>query len=134
VEVTADERRDQATYFATLLAAQQGTRSGTFDIPRVKPAYRQIRLAPDGRVWIQASMPSQRYAPAASPSGSGPVVAQLGWREPTTYDVFEVDGGYLGRVDVPLNVSVHAMRGDHVWANVVDEDGVAAVQRYRIVW
>jgi hypothetical protein len=48
--------------------------------------------------------------------------------------VFEPDGTWLGQVEIPPRVSTMVRRGDLVWGVGYDEDDVATVRRYRIVW
>ncbi len=105
------------------------------DIPRTKPAYKDLRVGEDGTIWVFVSMPGQRDMPdpPASPApGSGPVLPR--WREPAVWDVFEPDGRYIGRVSKPTNVTILRMSRDRVWGTLADEDGVQLVKRFRIDW
>ncbi len=113
------------------------------DIPRVKPPYTDLRIGEDGTIWIQLSMPGERYIPdpstrrgggrgASGPPPSGRPRPQ--WREPIVYDVFEPDGRHLGRVAVPANVSLIRLSRARLWGSVRDEDGVQVVKRFRMEW
>jgi hypothetical protein len=130
------------------------------DVPRVKPPYKAVRVGADGRIWVQLSTPSEKYDPGTAPpmptggngggsgggmssggrsGGSPPPPARglstpIPYREPTLYDVFEPDGQYLGQVSAPYDTRVVFMRGDFVWGNTVDADGVETVRRFRISW
>ncbi len=126
------------------------------DIPRTKPAFKTIRVALDGRIWVSVSTLSERFDPASEPapsigrSGGGsavgggppgggttappPTRAPLSWREPVRYDVFDPDGTYQGAVSVPYNTTINAMRGDFAWGIARDADGVQSVHRFRIAW
>ena len=60
----------------------------------------------------------------------------LEWREPTRFDVFDVDGTYLGQVEAPRGFARSprpAIEGDRMWAVVRDELDVPYVVRFRIV-
>ncbi len=112
------------------------------DVPRVKPPYTGLRIGEDGTIWVQLSMPGERYIPdpstrrggrgASGPPPSGPPRPQ--WREPVVYDVFEPDGRLLGRVAVPANVSLIRLGRARLWGSVRDEDGVQVVKRFRMEW
>jgi hypothetical protein len=90
-----------------------------FDLPQPPPAhkvpFKAIQAAVDGRIWVTLStvaVPEQVEPPPEDPNEPPP----LTWHEPTAYDVFEPDGTYLGRVDLPLDSRGFFMRGDTVWA------------------
>jgi hypothetical protein len=105
------------------------------EIPRVKPAYKDLRIGEDGTIWVHVSMPGERYMPDAPTNpqpGSGPVLPR--WREPSVFDVFEPDGRYLGRVSQPSTIRILRMSRDRVWGTLADDDGVQTVRRFRIDW
>jgi hypothetical protein len=105
------------------------------DIPRTKPPYKDLRIGEDGTIWVQLSMPGERYMPDPPATGrgaGGPVLPQ--WREPVVYEVFEPEGRLIGRFTKPGNVNLTRMTRDVVWASVADEDDVRVVKRFRIVW
>ena len=112
-----------------------GSRFTGPEIPRTKPAYKDLRVGEDGTIWVFVSMPGERYMPeppATPPPGGGPVLPR--WREPAVWDVFEPDGRYLGRVSKPANITILRMSRDRVWGTLADEDGVQLVKRFRIDW
>ena len=49
------------------------------------------------------------------------------------YDVFQVDGRFLGRVHIPPNASFANASGNKVWLTVTTDLGVPTLVRYRIV-
>ena len=136
VEVPEEQRSaSRAGVEAILRNVDPGWRYFGPDIPRVKPPYKDLRVGEDGTIWIQLSMPGERYMPDPPAPGSpmmGPVLPQ--WREPTVYDVFEPGGRYLGRLARPANVSLFRMARDRAWGTVRDDDDLAVVRRFRIVW
>jgi len=95
------------------------------EIPRTKAAYKRLRVAADGRIWVSPSLPGERTTDATGVTT---------WREPEMYDIYEPSGAYVGRVAVPPRVSIAYMRGDHVWATTRDADDIPRIQRLRIVW
>jgi hypothetical protein len=136
VEVPEEQRAaERAGVEAILRNVDPSWRYSGPEIPRVKPPYKDLRVGEDGTIWIQLSMPGERYMPDPPPPGApvmGPVLPR--WREPTVYDVFEPDGRYLGRLTRPANVSLFRMTRDRAWGTVRDDDDVAVVRRFRIVW
>ncbi|MGH7474912.1 MAG: hypothetical protein ACRELD_01345 [Longimicrobiales bacterium] len=73
--------------------------------PPVTPAsIGRLILDPDGRLWVQRDRPSP-FDPAAALHG----VAGA------TFDVFDVDGRFLGEVGVPAGVRLQSAVGDTVW-------------------
>jgi hypothetical protein len=112
------------------------------DIPDVKPLYSDIQVGLDGRIWIAiAPEVTPRVGSTSSSSGVGnpgvrrpPAQANREPPRPALYDVFEPDGRYLGRVQVPAGVSSVVRRGNQVWAVAFDADDVPRIKRYRIAW
>ncbi len=111
---------------------KDGPRSASYGviIPRVKPAYRDIMVAEDGRIWIH------RYAEASERTLTQPRRADapppLSWRDIPTFDVFEADGQYVGTVIVPNNSSMYVRRGSGLWGTNVVAPGQTHVVRYRL--
>ena len=133
----SDEQRaaERAGVESVMQQMAPGSRFTGPDIPRTKPAYKDLRIGEDGTIWVFVSMPGERYMPdpPANPaSGAGPVLPR--WREPAVWDVFEPDGRYLGRVSKPANVTILRMSRDRVWGTLADDDGVQLVKRFRIDW
>ncbi len=116
------------------------------DMPDVKPAYEDLQVAVDGRIWVALVTEAKRPGGSVSfgggaggrggaPPGMRP--ARPGTEEkprPALWDVWEPDGTYLGQVEVPPRVWTVARRGDHVWGVAYDEDDVAYIKRFRIAW
>jgi hypothetical protein len=102
------------------------------EIGRVKPAYRYFQIGDDGRIWVAASVPSERRTPP--PDARSQQEASIPFTEPPIFDVLEPDGTYVGRVRLPDGMTLHNMRGDVVWGVTTDADDVPTVRRYRIAW
>ena len=104
------------------------------DIPPTKPAFRNLMVGRDGRIWVQVSAPGyERDDPDHDPTDPESVPNR--WLEPVAFDVFEPDGTYLGHVRAPEGFGiwpVPIMEGDHVWAVTTDDLGVDRIARFRL--
>jgi beta-lactamase regulating signal transducer with metallopeptidase domain len=99
-------------------------------IPTVKPAYRDIVVAEDGRIWVHRyAVATERTLTQPRPADAPPA---LSWRDIPTFDVFEADGEYAGTVIVPNNTFMHVRRGVGLWGTNVLATGETHVVRYRI--
>ncbi|MGH7471006.1 MAG: 6-bladed beta-propeller [Longimicrobiales bacterium] len=115
---------------------------GGNEIPKVLPFFTGLRVGADGRVWVPLINEIARRAGGLSSIGgasvsNAPRPAGSSTQDkprPALYDVFESSGTYLGQVQVPARVSTMVRRGDYVWGVAFDENDVASVKRYRIVW
>jgi hypothetical protein len=76
--------------------------------PTTLPAYRSLVVAADGTVWVG------RYSPD------------------TEWDVFDVDGRFLGLVQMPDNFRLTSVRGDRLAGVWQDELGVEYVRVYEM--
>ena len=99
-----------------------------FEIPQRKPALRSISGDAYGRVWVEVYVAATKR-PASTTRGPAP---PLTWREPTTYDVFEESGRYLGRIVLPDGASLLAIGRDRVWLKMSGADGEDVVSAFRI--
>lgn len=137
VPVEPDERANEEE---RVVASMRGTEpkwswSGPA-IPDTKPPFRSIRAGADGRIWVRLHQPAARIEePEEETTGrpGRPVIPVLRWREPVVFDVFEADGRYLGRLELPDRAELAHAEGDVVWAVVRDELDVQRLVRYRIV-
>lgn len=107
-------------------------------IPGTKPAFRGLMMDEDGRLWVHLHTLGVRIPDdeieRPGPDASGPPPVE--WRETIRFDVFDVDGSYLGRVEAPKGFDTDvrpAITGNRVWAVVHDELDVPYVVRFRIV-
>lgn len=104
------------------------------DIPAHKPAYEQLKVDRDGRVWVELSTPAEpipeaERAPVREGDEARP---RRTTRTPTVYDVFSADGRLLGRVALPRRVTLYDAVGDAVYAVRRDSSDVEYVVRYRL--
>lgn len=112
VPVTADEVERALGGYGGFEAA--GGRVERGRIPRVKPPVAGLFTSEDGHLWV------------ASARRQG---------EPGSFDVFQADGRYLGRVASPVPLAstpAPVARGDALLGVVRDENGVESVVRLRI--
>jgi hypothetical protein len=104
------------------------------DIPTNKPAYEQVSVALDGRIWVKLSTPAVEIPaselPAVRPGQEDR--PRTTTRTPARYDVFSPLGRLLGRVELPRRVSLQTSRGNEVYAVRRDSLDVQYVVRYRI--
>lgn len=101
--------------------------------PENKPYFRSIRVAADGRMWVQLSQTAERRDPDpdAQPDAQGQPPLEL-WVEPSVYDVYEADGTFVATVRLPDRFSMMYMEGQHVWGVIRDDFDVPYVARFRI--
>jgi streptogramin lyase len=99
-------------------------------IPGMKPAYRQLEVDADGRVWVD------RYVEAVHrdrpPREAGDERPLLTWFEPRTFDVFEATGEFLGTVVLPPGTFIQCRRGMYLLGEQVGELDETYVVRFRI--
>jgi hypothetical protein len=102
-------------------------------VPSTKPAFTELFVGEDGRIWVQVSTPGRLSdQPAAPPDTTRP--PELRYTAPVAFDVFESDGTYLGHVTTPDGFEIYpkpVFRGDTVWAVTTDPtEGFPQVARY----
>jgi hypothetical protein len=140
VPVSDAERRDQVAYMHAKAEAYGGTRTGTIpEVPRQKPFIRSVQFDLDGRLWVRVHTHSEQFEPPPQEVRAGATPQPvLKWREANVFDLFESNGSYLGRLNVPHNTDLQyrliQSRGDIVWGVAKDDDGVVSIVRYRIDW
>jgi hypothetical protein len=104
------------------------------EIPRVKPAFRELYVGSEGRIWVM------RYGPGLEGDDpdydpEDPDDVEMRWSEPVLFDLFEDDGTFLGTVHGPTDFSPYptpVFSGDQVVAVTRDDLGVQRVVRFRI--
>ena len=107
-------------------------------IPDAKPAFRNLMVDDDGRIWVHLYTAAEPI-PAEEieePDPGADEAPPLRWREPARFDVFDRDGTYLGQLEAPRGFQTYprpAIAGDRVWAVVEDELEVPYVVRFLIV-
>ncbi len=102
-------------------------------IPSEKPPVAGLNLARDGRIWVRVSVPSVEIPEAErDPAQENRAPPRQHRDESVTYEVFEADGRFLGRVVLPWRAAWMQADGNQVWFIDRDEDGLPAVVRARI--
>lgn len=136
--VSPEERKDaEDRMVATMRQIDAAWKWTGPRIPDVKPAIRTLEVGADGRIWIGRSMPGERipeHEIVEPRTGEPRSVPPRRWREPVAYDVFSLDGHYLGMVPVPPRTTLLYRRGDIAWGVVRDSLDVPFVTRFRIEW
>jgi len=135
IAVTREEASDyqkSITSFMRAIDASWSWRGPS--IPQRKPAFRRIFVGDDGRIWIGLHTTAELNRAVNISSTSNLVEATNRWIEPGIFDVFEVDGRYLGQVRFPRDIEPYRARGDTVIAITVDGDGFQSVRRFRLLW
>lgn len=105
-------------------------------IPDVKPPFRDLVAATDGRIWVVLHGPGRLVA-EARPDPQGGEEEPAVWAEQVRFDVFEPDGRYLGMVEAPDGFSLApqpVIRGDTIWGVVRDDLDVQRIGRFQVEW
>ena len=132
VEVKAGER---AEWRARVAHAERRSGEAHAEVPRWKPAYRDLWVDSDGRIWVhryaeafQRDEPIPELWPEVLDGTEPPIT----WEEPMLYDVFGADGRLLGCVRVPPDSEVMASRGSLAWGISRGELDEEYVVRWRV--
>lgn len=117
---------------AEFYSKRGGSRSASYGtiIPDRKPAFRDIEVGADGRIWVHRYSEATKRPLSRPPSDTLP--PPLTWREVPTFDVFEADGTFFGTVILPENTRVFARSGSQLWSVQVNADKESFVVRYRM--
>ena len=98
-------------------------------IPRSKPAFRNVRVFGDGRIWVDVYTEAEYEARSPRADGSRP----LEWHERRpVMEVIGSDGTFFGRVPLPEDTYLYEARGEYIWAERELEDGSPIIVRLRI--
>jgi hypothetical protein len=81
-------------------------------------AYGRLVLGPNGELLIQRDRPS-------------PLANEVFGRPGAMYDVFDPNGEFVGQVQAPEGVILHAILDESIWG-IEDQDGQKRVVRYRL--
>jgi hypothetical protein len=104
---------------------------GPYEIPRTKPFIRRLRSDHLGRIWVEVYVEAEKRLklPKTRPGGGKQI---LHWRERTTYDVFSPTGVYMGRVALPAETVLLAVRGNRIYTRGRGPDDEERVVVYRL--
>lgn len=126
VQRTAEERAGIRAQFTEVMQRQfQGWTWTGPDIPSAHPAFREILVADDGRLWVVTPRASLRCRKDD----------RCRWLDRSGFDVWTENLEYLGAVNVPEGFQFApepAIRGDTVFAVVTDSLGVPRVSRFTL--
>jgi len=107
------------------------------EIPRHKPAFAQLIPDQSERIWVRRQGPGINVEGCdENPEDSSEFLRNPCWQDTFTFDVFDLNGRYLGAVDVPDGLLPRPepfIEGDMMVALLQDEEGVQYVKRYRLV-
>ena len=104
-------------------------------IPDTKPAYSDITIDEEGRIWVQIPQTAYAYRTQAEADEEEARTGRPAgrYRERVVYDVFEPRGGFLGTVRAPDDFRAYpelTARGTSVWAVTRDAFDVARLVRF----
>jgi len=99
-------------------------------IPQSRPFFIDLVVASDGAVWVRRSLPPEERVGIAS-NAALPLRAH-DQNLPPTYDVFDANGTFRGRVVLPASAKVLAIRNSEVWTTLTDDLGVPYVVRFDV--
>jgi 6-bladed beta-propeller len=86
----------------------------------------------DGRIWVRVAVPSERIPDDELPVQRDPKQPVSHYRTPVVYEVFAVDGSFLGRIEFPARATLMEADGNTVWVLARNEDDLPALTRFRI--
>lgn len=123
----AAQERAQWLETADSMALRGG---GPYEIPRVKPPIRGLFTDATGRIWVHLYAAAEdRHEDAIMASGRR---RTLFWKERNTFDVFNAQGAYLGRVVLPPETIVLTVEGNRLYARGKGPDGEDTVVVFRL--
>jgi hypothetical protein len=105
------------------------------EMPTVKPAYEQLIADLSGRVWVGRPGPGVQNPECAKDLETG-IWEPACWANQRLYDVFDLEGAYLGAIDVPAGFSLTSqswVEGDEIVTAMEDDLGVITVKKFRLV-
>jgi hypothetical protein len=129
--VVGREERQEWQNLARALERRRGVTSA--DIPDRKPAYRDLWVDSDGRIWVHKYVEAvKRDVPATRKNRSGDLEPNLSWLEPNVFDVFSKDGEFLWCAQLPRRATVQASRGNLVWGVIRGDFDEEYLVRWRL--
>jgi hypothetical protein len=120
-----------ASYMTSRNASRPGGLRRTYDIPRAKPAIRDLTSDHLGRIWVDVFVEAEKRDEPPRPSGDARPL--LTWKEGTTYDVFSPAGAYLGRIQLPAQAVLLDVWQDRLLLRTKGEEGEDRVAVYRMM-
>lgn len=96
-------------------------------VPAVKPPIRGLQVASDGSLIVHLHAEGTLNPSLREGSRLGPGAPQIEWTEPPTYDLYDPEGVYRGRLELPLRSRLIDMRYPYLWVARSDALGVPYV-------
>lgn len=128
--VQVDERRE----WEALREYSERVSGASFPtIPRNKPAFRDLSVDVDGRIWVHRYVEAvKRDLPPDQRTRSGNLRPSITWREPPAFDVYTNQGHFLHCVVLPWGARLSESQGSFVWGIVKGSLDEEYVVRWRI--
>lgn len=101
-------------------------------LPTAKAPMRSLRVARDGRIWVQVSVPSDTIPTSEHQVFTDSLRPVPTHRMAAVHEVFAPNGEFLGRVALPPRARFIEADGNSVWGINLDENDMPAVTRWRV--
>ncbi len=125
------EERQEWQHLARVLERQRGI--SISGIPDRKPAYRDLWVDSDGRIWVHKYVEAvKRDVPETRKNRSGGLEPNLSWLEPNVFDVYSKDGEFLWCAQLPRRATLHASRGNLAWGVIRGDFDEEYLVRWRL--
>ncbi len=128
VALTSGERANWEQW-ATHMSMQDKGRF-TYTIPSRKPAYNDIRVDLDGRIWVSVFAAAEKRD--ITPRAASDTRPLLVWRQRATFNVYSTAGAFLGRVELPPLQGLIQVAGDQLFAMGKGPDDEQIITVYRV--
>jgi len=105
------------------------------EMATVKPAFSQLIPDLSGRIWVGRAGAGIENLECEKDPESG-VWEPDCWTDERFYEVFDLEGAYLGSVETPAGFRISQqswIKGDEIVATAEDDMGVITVKKYRLV-
>ena len=102
------------------------------DIPQRKPAYTELLVDEDDRIWVKVSQPSERIPESERVKYPGSTLPVRTWRESVAYDILSRDGELLGHVRMPAKTTFFRARGNRMWTTTLDSMDVPTITVFKL--
>lgn len=106
------------------------------EIPNYKPPFEDLLADGDGRVWVRRLGPGIHLQGCdPEPEDSSDFYSNPCWQETFTMEVFDIEGRFLGEVDIPEGFQSYPepyIHGDMILAVIAGDEGVEYVKRFRL--
>lgn len=107
------------------------------EVPGTKPAFAGFFPDRSGRIWVLRQGPGRRVEGGVEdPLKEEGAWSNPFWRDTQLVDVFDMDGRYLGEVDLPEHMRFRpqpVIDDEIIVCYMEDEEGIPFVKRYRLV-